>query len=152
METSESCSRHAEWYGITESGECAAARARGRCGLQCIPFTRDAYHTFIKYSAVQPVGVAVCTALCAPPRPSLAEVTAVRPLSRHPVTRRHADRALAIPAAKEARPELEAKGQLGFTPSGCEAACRKHQLLTDLQPTLAHYKQDGKKRLRHDRA
>ena len=72
-----------------------------------------------------------------------AAATSVRPLSRHPVTRRLVAGYLARRLSIEARPTFSDMGQYGMLPSGCEAASRRHQLHHDLRPpsstsALAH--------------
>ena len=62
---------------------------------------------------------------------TVAEVKAIRPLSKHNVIRRHLARALAKVTNIQHRTRLESFGQYGSSPDGIALAARRLQLLSD---------------------
>ena len=70
---------------------------------------------------------------------SVDAITAVRPLCRHNVIRRHLARMTARSVTRHRRSFLESHGQYGNSPSGCDIAVHRMQLYAELFPPLIHH-------------
>ena len=70
---------------------------------------------------------------------TVAAIIAVRPLCRHNLIRRHLARRIARAVTHHRRAFLESLGQYGNSPSGCDTAVHRMQLLAERYPHLIHH-------------